>query len=153
MANQITGRVFSIGQTQSIQTKNGNPFTKREIVLDASKYDMYTGEKGFENYPMFEFIGEKCKDLDGYQVGQVVTISFDLQGGFYDDKDGVKRNLTKVRGYKIEARTSVQAQPQQQVQPQAAPQPQYQAAPQQQYTQQQSQTPPPPGMNDLPFPV
>lgn len=163
MANQITGRVFSIGQTQSIQTKNGNPFTKREIVLDASKYDMYTGEKGFENYPMFEFTGEKCKDLDGYQVGQVVTISFDLQGGFYDDKDGVKKNITKVRGYKIEARTSVQAQPQQQ--PQAAPQPQYQAAPQQhvqsgigyqpqpQYPQQQSQTPPPPGMNDLPFPV
>ena len=153
MANQITGRVFSIGQTQSIQTKNGNSFTKREIVLDASKYDMYTGEKGFENYPMFEFIGEKCKDLDGYQVGQVVTISFDIQGGFYDDKDGVKKNLTKVRGYKIEARTSVQAQPQQQVQPQAAPQPQYQAAPQPQYPQQQSQTPPPPGMNDLPFPV
>lgn len=153
MANQITGRVFSIGQTQSIQTKSGNPFTKREIVLDASKYDMYTGEKGFENYPMFEFTGEKCKDLDGYQVGQVVTISFDIQGGFYDDKDGVKRNLTKVRGYKIEARTGVQAQPQQQVQPQAAPQPQYQAAPQPQYPQQQPQTPPPPGMNDLPFPV
>lgn len=153
MANQITGRVFSIGQTQSIQTKNGNPFTKREIVLDASKYDMYTGEKGFENYPMFEFTGEKCKDLDGYQVGQVVTISFDIQGGFYDDKDGIKKNITKVRGYKIEARTSVQAQPQQQVQPQAAPQPQYQAAPQPQYPQQQSQTPPPPGMNDLPFPV
>ena len=159
MANQITVRVFSIGQTQSIQTKSGNPFTKREIVLDASKYDMYTGEKGFENYPMFEFIGEKCKDLDGYQVGQVVTISFDLQGGFYDDKDGVKKNITKVRGYKIEARTSVQAQPQQQVQPQAAPQPQQQAQsrigyqPQPQYPQQQSQTPPPPGMNDLPLPV
>ena len=156
MANQITGRVFSIGQTQSIQTKNGNPFTKREIVLDASKYDMYTGEKGFENYPMFEFTGEKCKDLDGYQVGQVVTISFDLQGGFYDDKDGIKKNITKVRGYKIEARTSVQAQPQQQVQPQAAPQPQYQAAPQQQAQSgigYQPQTPPPPGMNDLPFPV
>lgn len=153
MENQIRGRVFSIGQTQSIQTKNGNSFTKREIVLDASKYDMYTGEKGYENYPMFEFTGEKCKDLDGYQVGQVVTISFDLQGGFYDDKDGVKRNLTKVRGYKIEARTSVQAQPQQQVQPQAAPQPQYQAAPQPQYPKQQPQTPPPPGMNDLPFQV
>lgn len=151
MANQITGRVFSIGQTQSIQTKNGNSFTKREIVLDASKYDMYTGEKGFENYPMFEFTGEKCKDLDGYQVGQVVTISFDLQGGFYDAEGGVKKNITKVRGYKIEARTSVQAQPQQQSQ--VAPQPQYQAAPQQQYPQQQSQTPPPPGMNDLPFPV
>ena len=163
MENQIRGRVFSIGQTQSIQTKNGNSFTKREIVLDASKYDMYTGEKGYENYPMFEFTGEKCKDLDGYQVGQVVTISFDIQGVFYDDKDGIKKNITKVRGYKIEARTSVQAQPQQQ--PQAAPQPQYQAAPQQQeqsgigyqpqpqYPQQQPQTPPPPGMNDLPFQV
>ena len=154
MANQITGKLFSIGSTQTIQSKNGNQFTKRDVVLDTTRYDPYTGERGFENYPMFEFTGEKCKDLDGYQVGQVVTISFDLQGGFFDGEDGTKKNFTKVRGYKIEARASVQAQPQPHVQPQAAPQPQYQpqyqAAPQQQY---QQQTPPPPGMNDLPFPV
>ena len=147
MANTVTGKIFSIGSTQTIPSKNGGqPFYKRDIVLDATRFDPYTGERGFENYPMFEFSGEKCKDLDGYQVGQVVTISFELQGSFFDASDGTKKNFTRVRGYKIEARAVANPQPQPKVQQQPAPQ-QYQS----QYPPQQ--TPPPPGMNDLPFPI
>lgn len=146
MANQITGRVFSIGNTQSIQTKSGNPFLKREIVLDTTRFDPYTGERDkFENYPMFEFNGEKCKDLDGYQVGQVVTISFDLQGGYYKDSNGVEKNITRVRGYKIEARAVAAPSSQPQQQPKDVPQQQPLGK------QPQGDTPPPPGMKDLPF--
>ena len=141
----ITGKIYGISPIQTISTKSGTTIQKREIILDTTRFDPYTGERSeFENYPMFEFIGEKCKDLDGYQVGQVVTISFDLQGGFYDAEGGVKKNITKVRGYKIEARTGVQAQPQQQVQPQAA-QPQYQQPPM------PSDYPPPPPAQGLPW--
>lgn len=151
MANTITGKIFSIGSTQTIPSKNGGqPFQKRDVILDTTRFDPYTGERGFENYPLIEFTGEKCKDLDGYQAGQVVTISFDLQGGFYDAQDGTKKNFTRIRAYKIEARavTAHAPQPQAQTVQQQRPQPQY--PPQQQYPQ---QTPPPPGMNDLPFPV
>lgn len=153
MANTVTGKIFSIGSTQTIPSKNGGqPFYKRDIVLDATRFDPYTGERGFENYPMFEFTGEKCKDLDGYQIGQVVTISFELQGSFFDASDGTKKNFTRVRGYKIEARAVAANAPQPQPQPQPAPQQQYQSQyPPQQYPPQP--TPPPPGMNDLPFPI
>lgn len=133
MAMTITGRVFFIGQTQSIPTKNGKPFYKREIILDCTRYDPYTGEKGFENYPSLEFNGEKCKDLDGYSVGQVVSISFDLQGGFYE-VEGTKKNFTRVRAYKIEAK-SVQNKPQ--------AEPQYPPIP--------SDYPPPPQEQKLPW--
>lgn len=153
MANTVTGKIFSIGSTQTIPSKNGGqPFYKRDIVLDATRFDPYTGERGFENYPMFEFNGEKCKDLDGYQVGQVVTISFELQGSFFDASDGTKKNFTRVRGYKIEAKQMAAHASQPKVQQQPAPQ-QYQSQypPQQQY--QPQPTPPPPGMNDLPFPI
>lgn len=150
MANTVTGKIFSIGSTQTIPSKNGGkPFYKRDIVLDATRFDPYTGERGFENYPMLEFTGEKCKDLDGYQVGQVVTISFELQGGFFDDSDGHKKNFTRIRGYKIEAKQMATHAPQPKPQPQPAPQPQPQY--QSQYPPQP--TPPPPGMNDLPFPI
>jgi hypothetical protein len=159
----ITGRIYGIGQIQSIATKNGSTLQKREVILDTTRFDPYTGERGFENYPMFEFSGEKCKDLDGYKVGDVVTIFFDLQGGFYEASDGVKKNFTKVRGYKIEARQTIQPMSQQPVQQQAAqpqhqqPAPQTQSAPRYapQYAQSQypQPTPPPPGINDLPFPV
>lgn len=154
MANTITGKIHQIGQTVSIPSKNGGqPFLKREIVIDATRFDPYTGERGYDNYPAFEFGGEKCKDLDGYQVGQVVTISFDLQGGYYKDSTGVEKNFTRVRGYKIEARAVATPQPQPQQQPQAAPQQQPQAYQQPMYQQPQGNTPPPPGMNDLPWPV
>ena len=137
----ITGRIHSIGNTQSIASKNGGqPFQKRELVLDTTRFDPYTGEKDkYENYPMLEFSGEKCKDLDGFNVGQVVTVSFDLQGNFFEAQDGTKKNFTRVRGYKIEARAVASPQPQPQVQAQAAPQ---QPMP--------SDYPPPPS-NEFPF--
>ena len=142
----ITGKIYGISSIQTISTKSGTTIQKREIILDTTRFDPYTGERSeFENYPMFEFNGEKCKDLDGFKAGDVATIYFDLQGGFYDAADGTKKNFTKVRGYKIEARASVQAQPQQQVQPQAAPQPQYQQPPM------PSDYPPPPPEQQLPW--
>lgn len=101
MALKMIGKVFSIGATQSIPSKNGNTFNKRELVLDATRYDGLTGEKGIENYPLFEFGGDRCAELDNYKVGDIVEVSFDLQGSFYE-KDGAKKNMTRVRGYKIE---------------------------------------------------
>ena len=152
MAMTITGRIHHIGSIQTITSKNGGqPFQKREIILDTTRFDPYTGVRDkFENYPLLEFSGEKCKDLDSYQVGQVVTISFDLQGSFYEDKDHTKKNFTKVRAYKIEARQMAAnaPQPQQQPQPQAVQQQPVQQA--QQYPPQGSY-PPPPTASDLPW--
>lgn len=108
MALTITGKVHSVGNTQSIASKNGGqPFLKREIVLDATRFDPYTGERDkFENFPQFEFSGEKCSELDKCKVGDVVTISFTLQGSFYKGQDGVERNFTRIRGYEIEVKQS-----------------------------------------------
>lgn len=142
MALKMIGKVFSIGATQSIASKNGGqPFHKREIVLDATRYDGLTGERGYDNFPMFEFGGEKCSELDGFKTGDVVEISFELQGSFYKDKDGVEKNFTRVRAYKIEHYQTKQRPAQQQA---------AQPAPQQQ-TQIPSDYPPTPENNGLPF--
>ena len=104
MALTITGKVNSIGNTISIASKNGGQlFLKREVVLDCTRFDPYTGERDkFENFPQFEFSGEKCTELDKCKVGDVVTISFDLHGSFYKVQDGSEKNFTRVRGYKVE---------------------------------------------------
>lgn len=147
MALQVTGKVYSVGQTVSIPAKNGQPFLKRELVLDITRFDPYTGERSqYENFPMFEFSGDKCKELDGLKTGQVVTVSFELQGSFFKGQDGQDKNFTRVRAYKVEVRQP-QAQPQQPQQPlqvqqvQQAQQPQYQ------------QTPPPPMEEQLPWTI
>lgn len=134
MANQITGKILYIYPTQQITTKGGNAFLKRSLVLDITRFDPYTGERGFENTPVLDFSGDQCQELDKYRTGQVVTVSFNIQGTRYKNADGKEQIFTSVRPYRIEPHQSRQ----QQAQPQPQAQPVYQSAPQ----QQQAWTPP-----------
>ena len=139
MPNTITGRVLSVGQPLQVAGKDpSRPFIKRELVLDCTRYDPYTGERSkFENTPLLEFGGDICKDLDGIRPGDVVTVSFDITGTKYQDKTTRQEKIfTRVRPYKVEkhsAQQAVQAQPQQYAQ-----QPQQYAQQPQQYAQPQS---------------
>lgn len=99
MANQITGRILLIGEVENIPYQD-KVFSKREVVLDCSRFDTMTGEKN-ENYPKFEFTGKHVDDLNNYQVGQFVTVSFVLSGRKVE-KDGKTNYFTNITAYKIE---------------------------------------------------
>lgn len=150
MANTITGKIVRIGLPQQVATKDpSKAFNRREIVIDCTRHDPYTGEAGHYNPVLLEFTREGCNDLDNYNPGDVVTISFSLEGYEYKDRNtGEDKIFTKVRPYKIEARS--------QQQPAPAPQPQPQQPAQQQvyYPQQGQQFPPQQGgglFDDPPF--
>lgn len=136
MANTMTGRVLHIGNVEEIPSKSGGePFRKRVVVLNCthSNYgDVY------ENYPSFEFSGKHVDDPAAFAVGEIVTISFALQGTKYQKSanDPVKYFNT-ISGYKIE-KYQRGGQTQQQ-----APQPQQQGA--------QSPASQPGKYDDLPF--
>lgn len=102
MANTMTGRVLEIGDTLTIPTKGGSSITRRELILDCTRHDQYTGEKLFENHPAFEFSNNKCAELDNCAVNDIVTVSFDLMGRFYVAQDGTRRNITSIKGYKVD---------------------------------------------------
>lgn len=161
MANTITGIILFIGQTVDVPTnnQNGQPFYKRELVLDASRYDQFSGRK-FENYPKFEFVGNNCAILDQFQAGQAVTVSFVLSGRKVE-KDGQVSYFTNVTGYKVELYQRPGQQPQMAQQPQQAapyqgqqPYPQPQAAYQPQQAQPANPFPAtaPTGATQQPFP-
>lgn len=102
MANIVLGKVLMIGAKEALQSKDGTKtFYKRELVVDATRFDGLTGERGFDNFPSFEFSGDNCDMLDEFKIGDVVKVSFDLQGIKYE-KDGAAHFFTKVRGYKVE---------------------------------------------------
>lgn len=151
MANTIIGAIASIGPTQSLMAKNGNAFQKRDLVINVRRFDPNTGEPvtDWENTPKLSFIGDKCRDLDRFQVGQMVVISFDLQGRKYTTANGETDIITEARPYKIEAYGQRPSQP--------ATQPMAASAPAQAPTYpQQAQTQPqypqqPTGFNN-PFP-
>ena len=147
MANTLTGKILAIGQVQNIPSKDGSKnYVKREVVIDTTRFDPYTGERGFENTPSLEFFGDTCNELNNYRVGQIVTISFDVQGSKYTDRDNQTRIFTRLRPYKIEAK-QVAHQPQ----PQPVQQPQGGYQPSPFPPQQQGYQPPFPPTDNPPF--
>ena len=128
MTNQVTGRILSISNTVQIQsTKSGSTFTKREFLLDATTYDPYTKERSeYENILPLEFSGDKCTELDRFKTGDVVTVSFVLQGRSWSTQDGELKRMASIRCYKIEVRGGVSQPPQNAPVQQPAPQPTYQ---------------------------
>lgn len=127
MANTITGRLLHISAAETIPTRNADkPLMKRSIILDCTRHDPYTGERSqYENTPQLEFTGDICKELDTLTPGDIVTVSFDIQGRKYTSRDGSEKIFTSVRPYKVELTRAATLQPQQSMQPapQQAPDP------------------------------
>lgn len=100
MSFQISGIIQHIGNTESIPYQD-KVFKKRELVLDSSYRNQFTGQIERANYPKFEFTGNHVDDLNGFNMGDIVTVSFSLNGS-RSEKDGQVRYFTNVQGYKIE---------------------------------------------------
>lgn len=104
MPNQIIGKIKEIGDPRSFLSKDGSKtYYMREMILDTSRIDQYTGERSFESYAQFEFSGDRCAELDNYKIGDIVIVSFDVRATSYE-KDGVTKWFSHVIGYKIEYR-------------------------------------------------
>jgi len=144
--NTKSGVVLAVGQPQQIESqRSGKTFTKRSLYLDCTPHDGITGERSqYENKLLFEFMENKTSLLDNIKPGQVVTVSFDLQGTEITGQDGQVKHFIHVRPFGVEIRQMQQPQaPQQQYAPQPAPQ--YQPQPQAQ------QFPPQQADSDMPF--
>lgn len=100
MAFLINGIIQQIGNTESISYQD-KVFKKRELVLDCSYRNQFTGQIERANYPKFEFTGKHVDDLNGFNIGDIVTVSFSLNGS-RSEKYGQVRYFTNVQGYKIE---------------------------------------------------
>jgi hypothetical protein len=88
---EITGKIKMIGETQSFGT---NGFQKREVVVTTT-----------EQYPqhiMVEFVQDKCAILDGYAVGQDVTIGINLRGRDWTSPQGEVKYFNTIQGWRIE---------------------------------------------------
>lgn len=145
MALQISGKILQIGNVVSIRTKKGSLFEKRELILDCTRFDPMTGEP-YENYPKIDFGGNKCGELDNFKVGDLVTVSFSLNGSkIVDSTTREERFYTSVNGYKVEPFQSNR-------QPQYTPE-QPSEQPQQNTVEQQKDVPFPPDVDEEGNPI
>lgn len=99
----MTGRILVIGEKESIPSKSSDKtFNKRVLVLNCSR--SYYGEV-YENYPSFEFTGKYIDDPLAFKVGDIVTVSFVIQGNRYKKGSEPEKYFNTIAGYKIEAYT------------------------------------------------
>ena len=76
MSYDLTGKIKIIQASQTFGTKG---FTKRELVVTVSE----------GKYPQdiaLEFVQDKVNLLDGFCVGQKVTVAFDIRGREYNGR-------------------------------------------------------------------
>ena len=107
--NQITGKLIAISDRQTIASKDASkqPLVKRQLFMDCTRYDPYTGERGYENTPLLEFSNKGLETLEalmqqGLKKDDIITVTFDVQGIKYTDKDNKTQVFTSIRPYKIE---------------------------------------------------
>ena len=93
MAYDLTGKVKLIQDAQTF----GSGFTKREmvVVVEDGKYPQEIN---------LEFVQDKVSLLDAIQVGQEVTVTFDIRGREYNG-----RYFNNLQGWKIQAGEAVAA--------------------------------------------
>ena len=107
---KVYGRVIAVSKEQMVASAQAGrePFRKREIYIDCTRYDPYTGTRSeYENKPLLEFNGDKTLAkvspvLDSLQKDDVVAISFDLQGRKITNQQGQTKFFTAIRCYAIE---------------------------------------------------
>lgn len=86
----ISGKIKEIGNTQIIGTSN---FQKRDLVIVTN-----------EQYPqtlLLEFIQDKCRLLDSLIINDDVTISINLRGREWINRDGEARYFNSFQSWRI----------------------------------------------------
>jgi hypothetical protein len=87
MAYELTGKVKLIQDAQTF----GSGFTKREmvVIVEDGKYPQEIN---------LEFVQDKVSLLDTVEVGQEVTVTFDIRGREYNG-----RYFNNLQGWKIQS--------------------------------------------------
>ena len=111
MSYTLTGTIFEIGQTETITDK----FKKRDIVIETT--EVVNGNI-YSQFIKIQFSQKKCDVLNNYNVGDRVTVSFNLRGNKWE-KNGKTNYITNLDGWKIEKLGTTTTQPAQSTQQQA----------------------------------
>lgn len=82
---KISGKIKEIENIVELETKKGNLLQYQDIVIDTAKYNQFTGDLMPSNYLPIRFLGEKIKQVENLNVGDMVEISYFLQGVPYSN--------------------------------------------------------------------
>lgn len=89
---EITGTLKQKGNTQQVSDK----FSKREFVLTIDATTSYP------QYISLQLTQDKCSQLDSFNVGDEMKVSFNLRGREWNSPDGVLKYFNSLEAWRIE---------------------------------------------------
>jgi hypothetical protein len=98
MGMETGGRIHALFETQQVTER----FRKREFVLELADNPRYP------QYVQFQLTGDRCEDLEGFNVGDEVQVEFSLRGREWTSPKGEVRYFNSLDVWTLE-RTGGQA--------------------------------------------
>lgn len=92
----IEGKLVEKSETQNVT----DTFKKREFVVEFAENPQYP------EFIKFELIQSNCVQLDGYNVGDMLNISFNLKGRKWTDPKGVTKYFNSLQAWKLEGQST-----------------------------------------------
>lgn len=91
MAMEVTGKLRAIFETKKVSER----FTKRELVLEIA-------DGKYPQSVLFQLTGDRCANLDAFQVGDEVRIEFNLRGREWKSPQGDVKYFNSLDVWRIE---------------------------------------------------
>src|SRR5438445_12978531 len=92
MAMEATGKLRAIFETKRVSER----FTKREFVLE-----LVDGK--YPQTVLFQLTGDRCANLDSFQVGDEVRLEFNLRGREWKNPQGEVKYFNSLDVWRMEA--------------------------------------------------
>ncbi|REE02171.1 DUF3127 domain-containing protein [Marinoscillum furvescens] len=92
----IDGKLIEKSDTQEVSAS----FKKREFVVE------YAENPQYPEFLKFELIQNNCQQLDAFNVGDEMTVSFNLKGRKWTDRQGVVKYFNSLQAWRLEKKST-----------------------------------------------
>ncbi len=92
----IVGKLHVVMDIQQISPT----FRKREFVVEYADNPMYP------QFILFQLVQDRCALIDGYNVGDMIDVTFNLRGRQWNSPDGVTKYFNSLEAWRINPGTS-----------------------------------------------
>jgi len=92
----VEGKLLEKYDTQEIK----ETFKKREFIVEYSENPQYP------EFLKFELIQSNCEQLDSIEVGDEVTVNFNLKGRKWTDPKGETKYFNSLQAWRLDKKTA-----------------------------------------------
>ncbi len=96
MAYEIQGKLLEVYDTQQVS----DTFRKREFVIEKSE-QIPNRVDPIVNYVKFQTIQDRTSLIDAFEVGQDITVSFNIRGNKWQNREGGISYFTNLEAWRI----------------------------------------------------